>query len=451
MTLRRPSGQGPLRQISRRGMIASGVLAGVLSAAGLPVAARQRGGVLRLGASGLAEGFDPRRMRGLFPRVLGQGAVYDTLTEITATGEVVGELAEHWESDATARTWVFRLRRGVTFHDGRALGAADAAASLLLHRDPASPAARILDRVADVRVVSPLELSVTLVEGNPDFPMLLADPHLIVGPDGRFDAGVGTGLYRLADYRPGEGARLVRVGAHYKDGVAGWFDAVILRAIPDPAARSAALLSGHLDAVDLDPAAAVPQNRKIRVIAVPGNAKRLVSLPHPLSADPRLGPLLRRALPRALADDHPVGPANARFAPLDPPEADPGIGAWFARTHGIDIDPAAGQLLSRVTAGRPTEDWAFAAALGPGGPWSALAGDGRLAAAIAAARAARDDAERRLLWAEAQALCAATGVQVVQGHVPLVLAHADRLAHGGRTGGRLALDDGRIAERWWFA
>ncbi|HVG49850.1 MAG TPA: ABC transporter substrate-binding protein, partial [Rubellimicrobium sp.] len=183
MSLRRRPAP-PLRRldsrVSRRGLLGAGVLAGVLAASGVPLQARTRGGVLRLGLA------RPLPLRGDWtraPAVLAQGAVYDTLTEIGPTGDLSGELAQSWEAAPGARVWHLALRRDAVFHDGRPLTAPDVLASLARHR--AGPAAWILDRVERIEPQGPQAALLTLHEGDPDLPFLLADPRLIIGPEGR--------------------------------------------------------------------------------------------------------------------------------------------------------------------------------------------------------------------------------------------------------------------------
>ncbi len=237
-----------LQRISRRGLISSAVLAGVLSASGVAVQARERRGVLRLGLSGSLPGWDPRAGRGSLARVALSGAVYETLTEITAAGELTGELAESWEPGEGAAVWTVTLRGGTAFHDGSPVTAGDVIASLALHRD-GSPAAPILRAVQDMRALTPRQIRFRLDAPDANFPLRLADPHLVVAPGGRFD-GIGSGLYRLAEFLPDERLRLMRVDDHWRDNRAGWFEALVLRAMPDPVARTAALIAGHVDAVD---------------------------------------------------------------------------------------------------------------------------------------------------------------------------------------------------------
>lgn len=288
MSLRPAPRPVQLQRISRRGLISSAVLAGVLSATGVQVQARTRGGVLRLGLSA-----------GSFAQVAGAGTIYDTLTEITATGELTGELAESWEPGEGAAVWTVALRRGVPFHDGRAVTAADVAASFARHR--AGAGAGLLRGVTDIRPAGSHLIRFALAAPDANFPLLLADPHLTVAPGGDF-AGIGSGLYRLAEEVAGERLRLVRVEAHYRDTRAGWFDAVVLRSMPDPAARAAALAGGHVDAVDFpaDPAA-LAARRNLRLLETEGHGLALTAAEAGAA----------RASGLAVADGLPEGPVVA--------------------------------------------------------------------------------------------------------------------------------------------
>ena len=69
---------------------------------------------------------------GLFMQVAVQGAVFDTLTEVSGDGTLRGELATAWRSERSATRWVFDLRPNVTFHNGAVFSAADVVASLEL-------------------------------------------------------------------------------------------------------------------------------------------------------------------------------------------------------------------------------------------------------------------------------------------------------------------------------
>lgn len=440
MSLRRPA--PPLRRLdsrmSRRGLLGAGVLAGVLAASGVPLQARTRGGLLRLR---LAKSLPQGHGWNAGPAVLAQGAVYETLAEIGPTGELVGELALSWETEPGARRWYLGLRPDAVFHDGTPLRAADVLASLDRHRR--GPAAWALARVERIEAQGPRALLLTLHEGDPDLPFLLADPGLIVGPEGRFD-GTGSGLYRVAERQPPGRLRLDRVAGHWKDGRAGWFDAVEAVALPDPEERLEALLAGEADAIDpLPPTLAqVALEAGLAVTAVRGNRQLQARLP---PGDDRAA-LLPRALDReaiaqawggAPAADHPLGPLHPGLSALRPPAFDPEAAARL------------GPLPPFVPwEGRSTEAATFEKALS--GPWAPLRDEPALRRHLAAARAT-EGTERASHLAAAQARCAEVAPVAVVAHVPAVTVHSKALLHGPAVSATAPLDGARLAERWWFA
>ena len=87
-----------------------------------------------------------------------------------------------------------------------------------------------------------------LEAGNADFPYILTDFHLPIGPakDGKLDwkSGIGCGLYKLMDYKPGISASLERYEGHWADD-RGFFDSVEMISLVDLNARTTALVSGE--------------------------------------------------------------------------------------------------------------------------------------------------------------------------------------------------------------
>ena len=60
---------------------------------------------------------------------MGWGATGNSLTEMNAKGEVEPDLAESFEPADDAKTWIFTIRKGVTFHNGKNVTADDVVAS----------------------------------------------------------------------------------------------------------------------------------------------------------------------------------------------------------------------------------------------------------------------------------------------------------------------------------
>lgn len=234
----------PAARLDRRALFASGAAAALLAASGVSAhGAPQKGGRLRIAVSGGARDDSWVSGDGLFMQVARQGLVFDTLTEIAADGTLRGELATGWRSDRDGYRWSFDLREGVSFHDGRPFRAHDVVASL-------SPD-------LDVVVINDHRIEIILAVADPHLPLKLAGVRYVIRPAHAPNEGIGTGLYAVRDFNPGQRLVTRRVKDHFKDGVAGWFDEVELTSISADAVRIQAVAEYLVDAVDIADAALV--------------------------------------------------------------------------------------------------------------------------------------------------------------------------------------------------
>jgi len=217
----------------------------------------RKGGTVKIGFEGGASGdsLDPAIYVANYHMVLayswGNG-----LVEVTPDGGLVSELAESWEPSADAKKWVFKIRKGVEFHNGKTLSAADVANSINYHRQEGSKSGAFgtLQGMSDVTVSADNEITIALSSANADLPYLLTDYHLIVMPDGDpSNAGVGTGPYILEAFEPGIRFIGKRNPNYWKEGRA-HADSVELLVLNDPTARMNALQSGAVHFVNrVDP------------------------------------------------------------------------------------------------------------------------------------------------------------------------------------------------------
>ena len=230
------------KPLDRRALFSSAAAAALLAATGVSAGPLpQRGGQLRLALSGAARSDDWENGEGLFMQVARLGLVFETLTEVAADGTLRGELATAWSSSADARVWVFDLRNSVTFHDGAPLTAVDVVHSL--------------SALGDVRALGRNRVEITLAEPDPAFPFTLSNAANIIRPAHNSGAGTGTGLYRVRHFAAGQQLLAERVPTHWKDGQAGWFDAVELVSIPSDVVRAQAVAEYLVDGADIADAA----------------------------------------------------------------------------------------------------------------------------------------------------------------------------------------------------
>ena len=243
--------------ISRRGFIGRAAVlgAGAAGLAGVPQAAQaadtpRKGGHVRLGLAGgsTTDSINPGSWTDTVMVISGFGT-YNALLENDANNRPTAELAVSWEPKKGAAEWVFNLRRGAQFTNGKEFDADDAIFSLNMHRGQTkSGAAGPMKSVTDVKKTDKYQIVVTLDSGDADFPQVITDYHLMMVPDGHTDWSkpIGTGAYIIDQYQPGVRVSGRRNPNYWKKG-AGWFDSYEITVISDTSARMNALISGQLD------------------------------------------------------------------------------------------------------------------------------------------------------------------------------------------------------------
>ncbi|MFJ7998259.1 ABC transporter substrate-binding protein [Streptomyces sp. NPDC096310] len=230
----------------------SGTAAGAVPEAA-PAGRPDRGGTLRIARppASEAETLDPASALSAYEYL---GALYNRLVRVGPDGLLAPDLAESWEPDDQARTWTFRLRRGLTFHDGRAFTSADAAYTLrhILDAATASPQAAVLAPLVDpktLRTPDAHTLVVPLKTPNAEFPSLLTHYNCYVIPDGSARSigrtGIGTGPFKLTSFTAAGPGRVTAYAGHWAGRPV--LDAIDFYSVADMQARSNALLAGQVD------------------------------------------------------------------------------------------------------------------------------------------------------------------------------------------------------------
>ncbi|MFU1478411.1 ABC transporter substrate-binding protein [Roseovarius sp. C7] len=251
-------------KISRRGFMQQGLAAGISLAALTGATAKaeastpQKGGVLRVakGHGSTTDVLDPGKIENGYTIALSLGGYQGYLTQIDADGLVQPSLAESWESSPDAKTWVFTLRQGLEFHNGRNVTPEDVIASVNHHlkEGTTSAAAPLVAAVTRMAADGPRNVVIELESGNADFPAIMSDYHLAIMPaadDGSilWQDHIGCGAYRIESHQAGIQTILTRHDNHWTDAVA-HADRIELLSIIDQSARISALISGDVHAID---------------------------------------------------------------------------------------------------------------------------------------------------------------------------------------------------------
>ncbi|MBA8900941.1 ABC transporter substrate-binding protein [Phyllobacterium sp. P30BS-XVII] len=190
--------------------------------------------------------------------------VFEGLTRIDSKGAVLPALAESWTVSEDGKTYTFNLHKDVKFHDGTAFDAQDVKFSLDRARDEKStnPQKPLFASIDTIEVVDPLTVKVTLKQPNGDFLYNMGwAAAVIVAPesaDTNKEKPVGTGPFKLDNWAKGSQITISKSPAYW--GTPAPLDKATFRIIPDPAAATAALLAGDVQAFPVFPSyEAVPQ------------------------------------------------------------------------------------------------------------------------------------------------------------------------------------------------
>jgi peptide/nickel transport system substrate-binding protein len=247
--------------------------AAAAAAAPAPAGAVRRGGTLVGAINWTYPSMDPHlTTMGVLP---GYGGLFDSLVRFeladpkTGQHRVVGQLAESWEQP-DPRTYVFKLKRGVKFHDGSPFDAEVARWNMLRMRDHPKSAKK--NYLADVESVEARDGSTLVVRHRAAraafLPILAyhyaAKAHILskaamdkMGEEGFARNPVGSGPFRFKQWVTDDRLIVERNPNYHVTGADGkalpYLDGAVWRYIPDPTVSLVDMRAGSLHILEWVP------------------------------------------------------------------------------------------------------------------------------------------------------------------------------------------------------
>ena len=184
----------------------------------------------------------------------GKEFMYDSLLEWDKDLNIKPALAETWETPDD-RTWIFRLRKGVKFHDGKELDSEDVKFSFMMQDNPPPPGSikNFYPKIASIDLPDKYTVKLNMSAPDPTVAGYLAwARYSPIVPVGMFDKvnhltqGIGTGPFKLVEYVQNDRVVYTRNADFWKTGLP-YLDELTLKVMPDEQARIAALRSGAID------------------------------------------------------------------------------------------------------------------------------------------------------------------------------------------------------------
>jgi peptide/nickel transport system substrate-binding protein len=253
-------------ELSRRVFLltSGGTLVGMAAfgLVGQATAAKRRpqwGGTLQYSSRSDIAGLDPHRDN--TNHVINAAAtMYTGLTDIDDHGNIVPGIAESWEPNKELTSWVFRLRKGVLFHNGREVDAEAVKLNLTRIKDPAIGGdweRGAVENIASVDAIDRYTLRIHAREPDASIPVsVMHYPTRLIAPDA-FDTAaehpIGTGPFKFVSWTRWNETRLVRFENYWETDADGnnlpCLDEIIDKPKREDSVRLTALRTGQVQLI----------------------------------------------------------------------------------------------------------------------------------------------------------------------------------------------------------
>jgi peptide/nickel transport system substrate-binding protein len=245
-------------EMKRRLFLAGTAAVFAAPALGLAQTAKSaKGGTLRISVDQAASVIHPLLTR-VNPEYLVTELLYSNLTRLKVDMSVEPDLAESWTPNDGLTEWTFKLRKGVTFHDGSPFTAKDVVATFkaILNPATASPGRNNVGPISDIVAVDDTTVLFKLSGAYADLPVAMAYTNARIIPasiatgdlKSLSTRAVGTGPFKLVSYEP-DRLIVVERNPNYYDPARPYLDRIEVQVFPDISAEGSAMIAGNVDII----------------------------------------------------------------------------------------------------------------------------------------------------------------------------------------------------------
>ncbi|MGX9854541.1 ABC transporter substrate-binding protein [Limimaricola variabilis] len=306
-------------------------------------------------------------------------SIFDGLMDyVPGTTELRPGLAESYEISEDGLTYTFKLRDGVTFHNGREMTAEDVKYSLDRVTDPKtqSPGAGFFGAIegydaaasgeaeglSGVKVIDDQTVEITLTRPDATFLHVMALNFASVVPQEAVEAAggdfgkepVGTGAFKLGEWTIGQRLVFEKFENHWREGVP-YLDQITFEVGQEPIVALLRLQNGEVDV----PGDGIPPAKFVEVMNDPAQAERVVEggQLHTgyITMNTQMPPFddvkVRQAVNMAINKDRIIQIINGRAVPANQP-LPPSMPGYTENYEGYQYDIEAAKALL-AEAGHP--------------------------------------------------------------------------------------------------
>lgn len=217
-------------------------------------------------------------------------AVYNRLLDLDENFQAIPELAESYEASADGKTWTFKLRQGVKFHDGSDFDANDVVYTFKRLLDPALPtgAKQVLTFLDPdgIKAVDAHTVTFTTKEPVAELPVLITNKFTGIVAEGAKAEdlrlrGNGTGPFMQEEFTPGGPVRLMNKNPTYWKSGLPKAECLKVTVAQEPVGAVSAIKAGEVDLVlNVDPSviSTLKDDPNVQLLETPASNSMTISM-----------------------------------------------------------------------------------------------------------------------------------------------------------------------------
>jgi len=282
------------------------------------------GGSLRYGVTTEIDSLDTHKVAGGDAKGL-LFNIYEGLAKPAEDGSLQPAVAESWTVEEDGKVYNFVIRKGVKFHNGKEVTAADVVFSLNRAKENKASG---LDNIESVKADGN-SVKITLTNADSGFVYSLAAVNAGIIPDGYEDGDknpVGTGPFKFGSYTP-QTSLVLKKNTEYW-GTPAHLDEVTIVIQADSNTLALSILSGNIDAAGLSTSTAEQLDKsKFNVVERNSNAVQLIGLNN--DYEPLRDVRVRQAINYAVNRDEIIQKAFSGYGTKVGTPIIPGLSVYF--------------------------------------------------------------------------------------------------------------------------
>ena len=205
--------------------------------------------------------------------------VYEGLFMPSVDGELIPTIAENYRISEDGKRYIFKIRKGIKFHNGNPLDVKDVEFSLnrMSGRDGSPTVSALFNEIEDIRIISEDEIEIKLIKADSAFIYALTKAIVPDENAENLDENpIGTGPFKVSRYDREQQVVLEKFDDYW--GVKANVDKVTILIVPNPETAFLKLLSGEINMLSRIDSKRINELENFKNVSAPQNTVQIFAL-----------------------------------------------------------------------------------------------------------------------------------------------------------------------------